>query len=477
MRNQPDPIDMTLAFDQTPHGASVRWQADVLGVRTSELRAPFGAADPALMLRALDAQQDPDYPSALTAAQQQLFAFSDNERAALARLGLWHDEGRVRRDAPRRVGRLLFAALTADARGAQAMGTLRDHATALGRPLAFNLCFSPEAAALAALPWELLWGEGATPLLLSGGAMARCTRHLSLPAALPPPHTSAGPLRILAIAPHAGIGPELRQIERGARHAAWQPLLEGGLATLHEISPATRAALLGYLQRAEPPDVVHFFGHGRCEGGEGALLLDGPAGGEWVPAGVLATLLSDVRLVALHACHGAAVDAAVPLGGLAAALSAAGVPLVLAMQCSLRITAAMRLGRAVYEALARGASVQAAVGEARRALFVEEPDGVSWFVPALFVRSRDTGPAYLRPLAPPPPASASAAPAARQSVVARGGIVRALSLRGAAGSAQTVRAETQGQIVNTRLRAQGNSSQHVAASEGGIVEDAQLDDA
>jgi hypothetical protein len=472
------PIDLTLSFDTSPAGAALRWQADVLGARASELRLPLADADHALLLRALDVLQDPDYPLGWTAAQQSLFAFSEGERATLARIGLWDDAGHVRRDAPRRVGRLLYAAITADPRGAQALGTLRDHAAALGRPLALSLCFPPEAASLAVLPWELLWDDGATPLLLSRGATARCTRHLSLPTALPPPRPAdAGPLRILAVAPHAGIGPELRQIERAARRAAWAPLVDGGLASVHEVSPASRAALLGHLERAEQPDVVHFFGHGRCEGGEGALLLDGPSGGEWVPAGVLATLLGGARLVALHACHGAAVDAAAPLGGLAAALSAAGVPLVLAMQCSLRITAAMRLGRAVYEALARGASVQAAVGDARRALFVEEPDGASWFVPALYVRSRDAGPAYLRLPEPAATLAAEAPRGPRQSVVARGGgIVRGASLHGAGSATQAVEADTRGQIANTRLRARGDAQQSVAASDGGAVEDAELDD-
>jgi hypothetical protein len=194
---------------------------------------------------------------------------------------------------------------------------------------------------------------------------------------------------------------------------------------------------------------------------------------------VLAALLGGARLVVLHACHGAAVGAAAPLGGLAAALSAAGVPLVLAMQCSLRITAALRLGRAVYEGLARGASVQAAVGDARRALFVEEPDGASWFVPALYVRSRDTGPAYLRSPASPEAQALAArdgAAGARQSVVALGGSIRGLSLQAADRASQDVRADTQGQIANTRLRAGGSTSQRVAASEGGSIEDAELDD-
>ena len=49
----------------------------------------------------------------------------------------------------------------------------------------------------------------------------------------------------------------------------------------------------------------------------------------------------------------------------------------------------------IYRALAAGRSAQEAVGQARQALYVEERDQTSWYVPVLYIRAREAGPAYL----------------------------------------------------------------------------------
>ncbi|HEX9370377.1 MAG TPA: CHAT domain-containing protein, partial [Roseiflexaceae bacterium] len=375
----------------------VRWESDVLGVRESRFTPPYRGADLTLVIRALDVLQYPNYPNPETPGQRRRFTFGAEEQARLAALGLW-DAGRVRIDAHQRVGRALYRALAADPAGAQALGTARDHATASGQDLALALRFPPGAVEIAALPWELLWDDGPTPLLLSRGRLAGCARHLDLAEALPPPRGRAGPLRILAIAPQAGIPEEVRAEERAARHAAWQPLLERGQVVIDEVRPATRRALVDAIQAGPPPDIVHYYGHGRYAGGAGALLLDSPeADWSWTSASALVTLLGGVRLIALYACQGAMVDDS-PLGllsGVAPALSAAGAPLVIGMQLTTRIAAGTRASGVIYRAIVAGQSVQAAVGQARQALYVEEDDRTSWYVPALYIRSRDTGPAYL----------------------------------------------------------------------------------
>jgi hypothetical protein len=457
MSDRYDPVALRVAFAPRGDGALLRWEAEVLGARVSRLPAPLPAADLPLALRALDVLQDPAYPHAWNAEQARHFGFDAAERARLAALNLWAAEGRVRPDAPRRLGRLLFRALTMDPAGAQALGTVRDHAAALGRPLALELCFPPGTAALAALPWELLWDEGPAPLLLAGGGLGGVARRLDLPQALPPPRAATGPLRILAVSPQAGIAPELRQVERAARAAAWAPLLDGGLAELREVEPADRGALLRAVAEHGPPDVVHFYGHGRMAGGEGALLLDGDGG--WTPAPALAAALGGAGLVALHACQGAALhpagDEGDPLlGGVAQALCAAGVPAVLGMQLTVRVSAATSAAAAIYGGLAAGRSLQEAVAAARRALFVEERDGASWFVPALYLRDRAGGLFHLRPPAPEaePTEAPGAAPPAGQSVVARGGgVIRALRLKGRAASSQRVVAESGGEISDVTM--------------------------
>jgi hypothetical protein len=138
-------------------------------------------------------------------------------------------------------------------------------------------------------------------------------------------------------------------------------------------------------------------------------------------------LLGSVRLILLHACQGGMVSEAGLLTGIAPALSAAGVPIVIAMQQSIRITAATRASHIIYRALAQEQSIQHAVNQARQALYIEEDEQVSWFVPTLYIRSRNTGPAYLltptsaaasSPPSTPPPAPEPAP--VQQSVPAPG---------------------------------------------------------
>lgn len=448
----PEPVSLRLVFALHPEGATVRWEAEVIGVRTSRLRSPVPDDVLALVLRALDVLQDPAYPQAWNADQARHFSFTAAEQSRLAALDLWSDAERVPADAPRRVGRRLFHALTADSVAAQALATVRDHAMALGRPLALELCFPPTATALAALPWELLWDEGPLPLLLGAGVIGGIARRLDLPQALPPTRRASGPLRILAISPQAGIAAELRQVERAARLEAWQPLVAAGRALITEVEPASRVALVQALGVGSPPDVIHFYGHGRYLAGEGALLLDDGPGSAWTPASTLAALFGGVSLVVLQACQGATLGPGEPLlAGVAQALCAAGVPAVLGMQFTVRAYAATRAAAVLYQALAAGRSLQDALALARRALFVEERDRASWFVPALYLRDRASGAFYLRPPVAATRPGAAAPPAARQTVLARGGVIRALRIQGRAGSAQRVVALDGGRISDVTI--------------------------
>jgi hypothetical protein len=458
MQHSPDPITLVLTFAPRGEGAIIRWEADILGVRLSRMAAPLPVADLALVLRALDMLQDPDYPLARTTQQARQFALSEDEHARLAALDLLAT-GQVAVDAPRRLGRRLYAALTADREGRAALAAVRDHALATGAPLQLTFGFPPGATYLAALPWELLWDEGAAPLLLGRGLAGSLSRRLDLAQALPPPRQARGPLRILAVSPMAAIGPELRQVERAARQEALAPLISAGLAVVEELEPADRAALVQALASGEPPDIIHFYGHGRLRGREGELLLDEARGGDWFAAGALASLVSGVGLVTLFACQGTSINPGPGeplLGGVAQTLVAAGVPAVLGMQLAVRAGAATRAAASIYGALAAGASLQQGVAMARRALFVTERDGASWFVPALYLRERSGGayrlrpaPVAAQPLGAVPPAGA------RQSVIARGGLIRALRIQGRPGSTQRVYASAGGSISDVTMKDEG----------------------
>ncbi len=478
MHSHREPVHLTLTFTVLGASAAVRWESPVLGVRYSRFANPYHGAALPLVARALDLAQS------LGSVQE---AFTPEEQEHLAALGLWQGAGQIGPDACRLVGRALYQALTDDPDGANAFGTVRDYATIQNQPLALHLRLPPAAVELAALPWELLWDDGPIPLLLSRGRVAACTRYLELRQALPAPRTQGGPLRVLALAPGAGIPHEVRQEERQARQAVWQPLLASGHMVMDEISPVSRAALVDALQTRPLPDIIHYYGHGRYVDGEGALLLDDETpGGEgcWTGASALMALLGGVRMVVLFACQGAMV--AQPSGlltGVAPALSAAGIPMVMGMQFSVRVRAATRASGVMYRALAAGWSVQEAVGLVRQALYVEEHDRTSWYVPVLYIRAHTPAPVYLA-LSPEQSAAAAQiqrltpagdAPGVRQVVMARqNSRISAVRMQGGNGSSQIVNAADRGLVGQVRLQARQAGQQAIAA-EASEISDIELE--
>lgn len=389
----PMPVALEITFALDDDGwAQIRWEAHILGVRQSRFMPPYGPADLPLVLRALDYLQ----------ASQGQSAFSADDMDRLEALNLARD-GFLTDQAHRSVGMALFTALTVDPAGREALATVRNMATASGAPLAISLHLPPQAVGLAALPWELLWDERPEPVLIGLGRSSTLTRHLDLDSALPPPRAGGRPLRILPVLPQAGMPDAERQEERAAREQAWATLRDQGDAELlPKVSPATREALFDRLDMLDaPPDILHFVGHGKYLDGQGHLVLDRPGGGwEPTPVALLASQLRGVRLVVLVSCQSAMLaegtgPTPAMLTGAATAISAAGVPLVLAMQLTIRKAAAYRFLEIFYRHLARGRSVQAALARARHGLYAEEGDGASWYVPVLYMRSRERGTAVM----------------------------------------------------------------------------------
>jgi hypothetical protein len=110
-----------------------------------------------------------------------------------------------------------------------------------------------------------------------------------------------------------------------------------------------------------------------------------------VRAGTLANSLSDhtpLRLVFLNACEGARDAGTEPFTGMAQKLVEQGIPAVLAMQFEVSDAAAIALAHAFYAALADGYPVDAALAEARKAIF-DRSKGQEWGTPVLFSRSPD----------------------------------------------------------------------------------------
>jgi len=102
----------------------------------------------------------------------------------------------------------------------------------------------------------------------------------------------------------------------------------------------------------------------------------------------LSVMLRDhtsLRLAVLNACEAGRIDPADPFGGIADTLVRRGIPAVIAMQFEISDTAAIEFAPALYGALAAGRPVDAAVAEARKAIYAVSP--VEWATPVLHLRA------------------------------------------------------------------------------------------
>lgn len=228
---------------------------------------------------------------------------------------------------------------------------------------------------LARLPWEYLYNpEEKTFFALS--SHTPIVRNLNL-AESDPMSSVTPPLRILV----ALANPQ--KMSKLDVEKEWQNL-EIALAELKKLrwvqltrlSKATLGTLQDQLYKCHY-DVFHFIGHGR----QGALLFDD---GE-VTAEQLAQHFENYqpRLMFLNACETATAPENDPIASVAQQLSERGFPAVIAMQSKITDKKAIRLAQEFYEAVAEGYPVDAALAEARKALY-GSPDQMEWGTPVLY---------------------------------------------------------------------------------------------
>jgi formylglycine-generating enzyme required for sulfatase activity len=288
-------------------------------------------------------------------------------------------------------GAALYAALFA---GEVESALLRssDAAQRDGRGLRvrLNLTDAPE---LAALPWELAYSARLDRFL----ALATTTplvRYLALgeaaPLAPPPP-----PLAMLCVlADPTDLAPRLEvEHEWQAVQAAVAPLVAAGALTLTRLAPPTADALRSYL-RSMPVHLLHFVGHGwfdDASGQSGLVLCEADGQAAVVDAATLGIILeggSTLRLLFLNACAGARVAERDAFQGTAQHLVRQGVPVVIAMQFDIETARAARLAQEFYRAMADGWPAEAAITEARKALFTDG-GAADWATPVIFTRGAD----------------------------------------------------------------------------------------
>jgi CHAT domain len=243
---------------------------------------------------------------------------------------------------------------------------------------------------LADLPWELLYDrEDDSFLALSDRTPV--VRYVQLPN---PPRAIPVtlPLRILVVRSEPSDYPPLNLATEWTQVAG----ALGGLADAGELALTELAApTLGELRRALVRDtfhVLHYMGHGGFDAQLGGLLMFTDQAGRSAPvtSGDLGVILRDhtsLRLAVLNACEAGRTDPADPFAGVADMLVRRGIPAVVAMQFEVSDTAAVEFAPALYGALAAGRPVDAAVAEARKAMFTVSP--LEWATPVLYLRTED----------------------------------------------------------------------------------------
>jgi CHAT domain len=259
----------------------------------------------------------------------------------------------------------------------------------MGLRIRLRLTGAPE---LDDLPWEFLYTKGRNRFL----ALSKDTplvRYLDLPERIRP-FTITPPIRILLIVSSPTDYATL-DVDRECDNVqdALADLERRGLVSVERVDTATLAELQRRLRQG-PYHIFHFIGHGGFsrEAEDGFLLLeDDKDRGRQVSAQFLGTLLHDhrpLRLAMLNACEGARASRQDPFAGTAQSLVQQGIPAVIAMQFEITDEAAICLTNEFYAALADGYPVDAALAEARRAIFAHVSE-TEWATPVLYMRAPD----------------------------------------------------------------------------------------
>ena len=247
-----------------------------------------------------------------------------------------------------------------------------------------------DAPELATIPWEYLYSS---PMFLSVSQFTPIIRYLELPRSRPPLAIEP-PLRILVVisAPTGeaalNVDAEREKIERALSRLSDRKLVE-----ITWLKDATLRALQQELQRRSY-HVFHYVGHGIYDEAfdESVLLFEDEDGRRRPVSGTqLGTILADhhsLRLATLTACEGARTSRDDPFAGVAAALVQYELPAVIAMQFEITDAAAVTFSDELYGALANGLPIDAALAEARKAIYAEDND-IEWATPVLFMRTKD----------------------------------------------------------------------------------------
>jgi len=259
-----------------------------------------------------------------------------------------------------------------------------------GLRLRLRLADVPE---LANVPWEYLYYNSSFDRFLCLSSETPVVRYMDLPERIRPLEVNL-PIRILVMISSPTNYQKLDVEQEWAKlNQALRDLTEQKLVVLERLHKASLSALQKQLRKAEY-HIFHYIGHGGFDNQsqDGVLILEDAHNlGHLVSGRNLGTLLYDersLRLVLLNACEGARSSLTDPFAGTAQSLVRQGIPAVIAMQFEVTDEAAITLAHEFYDALADGYPVDAALAEARKAIFAQG-NNVEWGTPVLYMRAQD----------------------------------------------------------------------------------------
>lgn len=245
---------------------------------------------------------------------------------------------------------------------------------------------------LAEIPWEYLYNPTLNRFL-SLSVETPLVRYLDLSERIQPLAVKP-PLNVLVMISSPNGYPELNVEQEWSKvNKALGELERQGIVTLERLEQATLSALQQLFRRKDY-HIFHFIGHGvfDTKTQDGMLIFeDNKKQGRPVSGQYLGTLLHDkrtLRLAILNACEGARSSRIDPFSGTAQSIVQQGIPAVIAMQFEVTDEVAIDLAHEFYTALADGYPVDAALTEARKAIYAQG-NVVEWATPVLYMRSPD----------------------------------------------------------------------------------------
>jgi hypothetical protein len=249
-----------------------------------------------------------------------------------------------------------------------------------------------ESPQLVNYPWELLYNV-LDKRFLALYATSPIVRYIELKETLRVSPVIL-PLRILvAIASPTDFEPLDVMREWNGLLEATEKLRDLGIVIVEQLEKPTFSELEATLDKNTRYNIFHFIGHGGFDRSneEGVLCFESASGrADMVNGEMLGAILRDqgITLAVLNACEGARTSYVDPFAGVAQSLVYCDIPAVVAMQFEISDEAAIRCSRAIYESLAAGATIDAAVSRARKKILASGK-ALEWATPVLYSRSPD----------------------------------------------------------------------------------------